>query len=1455
MRTFSVLAFLCEVRGIIYPQSRDLLAKKEALAFKVTFSLMQSSLSWLRRPHVADAACIVLLLLLPLMLFAPVTLGGYTLLPADNLFAWQPFKSAAAAFGIVVPQNELLSDLILENYPWKRFILASLSGGELPLWNPYLFAGIPFLAAGQHSAMYPFSLLYYTLPLEKAYGWFTVLQLGLAGVFAYILMRTFGLRRYGAVFAGVAYQLSGFFVVSVVFQMIIAGGAWLPLILAMCERVIRQSPALGNRPSSMPWVVIGALAIAMVILAGHVEILAYTLIVAALFCVWRLSSVIGFRNLRLDGPYLASRLAWLVVMGVAGLCIGAIQLVPLLELVTRNFRQGSASLEEVMGYAFPLRYVVQWLGPDFFGNPAHHSYFDLFTFSAQPVATASRNTAWGIKNYVEGAAYVGIVTLIFAGAAVADAARSLLDRRAQLARHRGQAPVWFFVALGVLSLLFIFGTPAYAILFFGVPGFSQLHSPFRWIFPLTLCLAALAGVGLDALAAESRGRLPVVGAYRPKAAPPGQHGISRGQRIASYAVMGLGALIVVVVVVLRLAWPATRPLFDRVVSSAVVQQGFTSAEMFFSYQALNAVRLGLLTLAAGAVWWLLLKRRDDGAHAQSARARLLNAAPVLAIALLAVDMNWAWAGFNPAVDPKLLRFTPPAMQALQADTSLWRLTAYEPRAGKPLNANSAWLFDFQDIRGYDSIIPKQYTDFMQAIEPQGELLYNRIAPIKNLRSLESPLLDLLGVKYVVTEDRIATPGFTLFYDDGATRIYRNERALPRAFTLPVTSTIATDDFAQAIQRYDPRKFVLVDSEAIRGSRFATAFANSAAANLSVEPSHPAPASVTSYRNNEVWVDVQIGGPSWLILADSYFPGWRAFVRPLGAADEEERELPIFKVNGNFRGVLLGSEGAGVDNSQLPSPDSPRAFTVRFRYSPDSFRIGAFVTFIALVAMLFLGGVYVWRNAVREMRAQSGVRLVARNSLILTGLNIVARIIDFAFALLMLRVLGPEGAGNFYFAVVMVGWFEIVMNFGLNTFLTREIARDRAQAPTYLLQTSRLRVLLALGVAPVVLLVVLVWRATFGLAGETGIAILLLTLSQIPSSLSTGLSALFFAYERAEVPASLTIVSALLKATIGAALLLLGWGVVGLGVTSIIVNLVTLAILLAATRRLLRAQPAAARAEPPRRAGHREMLRESFPLMLNHLLATMFFKVDVPMLQAIRGPLAVGWYSAAYKFIDAFNIIPAFFTQSLFPAMSRMALQRDASLARSYTLALKLLVMTSLPLAVVSAFLAEPMIGILGGREFLPNGAIALAIMAWSMPIGWINSVTNYALIAAGQQRALTRAFIIGLAFNVITNALFIPLFSSVAAAVTTILSEIVEGAAFYVFVRQSIAPVNWTQVLAKPFLAAGVMAALTALLAAGGAVVAGLILGLAAYGATLWLTHALAPQEREILRPLMKRGA
>src|SRR3954463_15120041 len=97
----------------------------------------------------SDLLIIFGLFLLPLAFFWQVTLGSRTLLPADNLYQFQPWTAYREQQGVpAVPHNSLLSDLVLENLPWKHFIRESLSNGEIPLWNPYLFSGVPFLAAG-----------------------------------------------------------------------------------------------------------------------------------------------------------------------------------------------------------------------------------------------------------------------------------------------------------------------------------------------------------------------------------------------------------------------------------------------------------------------------------------------------------------------------------------------------------------------------------------------------------------------------------------------------------------------------------------------------------------------------------------------------------------------------------------------------------------------------------------------------------------------------------------------------------------------------------------------------------------------------------------------------------------------------------------------------------------------------------------------------------------------------------------------------------------------------------------------------------------------------------------------------------------------------------------------------------------------------------------------------------
>ncbi len=174
------------------------------------------------------------------------------------------------------------------------------------------------------------------------------------------------------------------------------------------------------------------------------------------------------------------------------------------------------------------------------------------------------------------------------------------------------------------------------------------------------------------------------------------------------------------------------------------------------------------------------------------------------------------------------------------------------------------------------------------------------------------------------------------------------------------------------------------------------------------------------------VTPEVERESWLVLADSYYPGWKAFVRPQGTDEDQEKEVDIHLVNGNFRGVRL----------------EPGAWIVRFRYSPATFQVGAFLSFLSGMLIIFMLMLWVWRRVYREESDGDHAKRIAKNSLAPIILNLFNRGIDFAFAFIMLRILGPANAGIYYYAIVIFGWFDILTNFGLNTLLMREVARDR-----------------------------------------------------------------------------------------------------------------------------------------------------------------------------------------------------------------------------------------------------------------------------------------------------------------------------------------------------------------------------------------------------------------------------
>jgi O-antigen/teichoic acid export membrane protein len=1421
---------------------------------------------WVR--YRRDLNVLLVLLALPLGLFWETTIGGKTLIPTDNLYQWEPWATYAAQMGVGVPHNELLSDLLLENYAWKRFALQSLRqpGGltnRLPLWNPYLWAGAPFLADGQHSAMYPLSILFYVLPLPAAYGWFTALQFWLAGVSMYILARTLGTNRVGGLLAGIVYQLSSVYVVSTVFTMIIAAMAWLPLLLALIERVIRQQMVGGSGTSlTLLYVVGGALALGCQMLAGHPEITYYTGLVMGIYALARLlKEVVTGRGRAQFWAQAVKAGLWLLLMVALGACIGAAQFVPLYEYSSASFRQGSESYETIVGWAFPKRRALAFVMPNFFGNPTHHAWFDILKWQWVPVGnnilgepTSPPHTIyWGIKNAVEGGSYLGILPLFLALIAVvgrlriadygprsgaergrkhwesatgetrqpADAESSIASRKSQIADseyRRSRFYVWLFAGLAAFSLSLVFGLPTYGIIF-ALPGINQLHSPFRWLFPYTLCVAVLAGFGTTYLSGTGRKTTSWQSPFT---------GVNT-QRLIGWPALWAG---VAGLVLLLGALPFANwlyPLAERAVFSlARAETAFDGGRMFFMYQWVNLFVFVLMLIGSGAVLRITrcpiyLPERLGGYAVWKP----------LALMLVALDLFIAGYGFNPASNPRWLDLMPPSIEYLkarQAEEPHFRITTFTAGNAKPMNANTPWLYDLQDARGYGSIISKQYVDYMSLISNQFELLYNRVSPISADEpwALDSPLLDLLNVRYVIATEEVKSPKYQLVYD-GEVRIYENKGCTPRAFTLPDTSVVYSKDVAQTIQTYDPRHHVILEG------------ADSAA--MKAVAGVPQPASISRYTHNEVFVDVNLDAPGWLILADTYFPGWRAYVRPFGGTEADESELEIARHSGNFRAVRLG---AGQH-------------TVRFKYTPTSVKVGFFLSFLGVMVLALLLAIWLWQRYAGGGDGDSDAQRVAKNSIAPIVLQLFNKLIDVAFMMLALRILNPEGAGQYYFVVNVIVYTDIFINFGLNTYLQREVAKAKAYGNRYLGNAVLLRLGLCLAAVPLLALFVVSWQlfarllATLGIAATAQTldakqiwALALFALGLLPANVAAALTALFQANERMEHPAAITVVSTTVKAVLGTAALLAGWGIVGLGGVSIVTNLITLTILLVLTVRLFFI---------PRpsldRALLREMGRESWPLMVNNLLSMGFFKADVILLKAMQGDIALGLYSSvAYKVIDAINIVPMSFTFALFPLMSRYADASREAMHRAYKLAVRLLVIVALPVALALTTLAYPLSNVIGGSGYMPDSAIALQLMIWSIPLGFINSVTHYVLIALGRQRPLTTTFVVGLAFNVVANAICIPIWSYRASAAIHILSELVLLVAFYVLMRRDLPSVPWASLLWRPALS-GALMGLTAWLLYGVDSLLATVAALSVYAIALWLLGISREPDMEVVRELL----
>jgi O-antigen/teichoic acid export membrane protein len=375
------------------------------------------------------------------------------------------------------------------------------------------------------------------------------------------------------------------------------------------------------------------------------------------------------------------------------------------------------------------------------------------------------------------------------------------------------------------------------------------------------------------------------------------------------------------------------------------------------------------------------------------------------------------------------------------------------------------------------------------------------------------------------------------------------------------------------------------------------------------------------------------------------------------------------------------------------------------------------------------------------------------------------------------------------------------------------------------------------------------RETAQLSDEAVLAGWIFYLALLPSVLAKTATGLLWAAERLELTAGVSVIATLLKTALGAAVLFTGLGLAGLAGTSLVVNVVTAVVLLLLLRRVPSAAIQHADIRPIR------WLRESWPLFLNQLLQGLFFKIDSSLLLPLAGPVAAGVYAAAYKVSEGAGIVSSSFTLAIFPRLLRAsdpATSAAQPLVNAYRVSLRVLLQAAFPLAAGTAILASPIVSVVGGRQYLPDSAIALAILICYLPLSYANGLTQYVLIASGRQRLLTGAFFAALVFNLVANFLLIPRFSYVGAAWVTVASEVVLLVPFR-WAAARVAPgVSLLDEARTPLLATLLMAPVMWWLRDALHPLAAIAAGAIVYPFALWALGGIDAHQIRILRQLVR---
>ena len=709
-----------------------------------------------------DLLAIGVIAALVLVFFWKFILVGQIPTNADWLPHFSPWKPVEGS--PLLPHNPEIGDSIAALYPFRVYTAESLKNGIVPLWNPYIFAGNPYLANSQSAVFDPFGLVFLIFTPPIAFGVLMMLQLFTAGLLMYLFLKALDLVWPAALLGAIAFAFNGFFLTWLENTVLVGSALWTPLIFLLLHR-LRQT----GRWSYALWC---AFPIAFVFFGGMGQLAVYILPAA---CLYYLAGV----TTAPPGP-LGTRPRWRPVplLGLAcalGICLAAVQLLPLAEALPLSQRQYGGTKYLLLNLLEP-RELLNLAFPILWGHPTDYNYL-----GTQPQRSA----------------YVGVLPLVLAGIAIFSS--------------RGREARFFkWLAGGILGLLLALNVHTFHELIARLLPFFDGLDHARVLLLVAFALAALAAYGLDAvLTARHPSELGAV-----------------PRRLGLIVAIGMVLFLTVTLIANCARRPMATLAMAYLGARFEKAPAYYSQRLDLLFQLFTPVHLGVLVplLVAGgglALVRLFAARRI----ALSLFLSLIvgvTAADLLYFGLkynTFVKPELIYPSTDATTflqqDPDLFRVAPISEETIPSGYLVYRDPAGRPlfpyRALGPMHPDTNMPYRLQVVGGFDAIRLASYHDYLALFQPRVGL--QQVI----LTRYDSPLLDLANMKYILTDREIRSPKFELVFDRG-TKIYRNRAVLPRAFIVPDAQVLARGDLVQAALQsphFDPRTTVLLQEEPVK----------------------------------------------------------------------------------------------------------------------------------------------------------------------------------------------------------------------------------------------------------------------------------------------------------------------------------------------------------------------------------------------------------------------------------------------------------------------------------------------------------------------------------------------------------------------------------------------------------------------------------------------------------------